>query len=241
MIDIHCHILPGLDDGSQNIADSIAMARLACSSGVSAIVATPHCNHPQSGENYVSQELVRSFMALDAALREQDIPLQLYSGAEILCTPETPELLRRKMLPTIANTRYLLCEFFFDEPLDYMDAMLTSLTAEGVTPVIAHPERYFAVQENRDHIGRWFDQGYIIQMNKGSILGRLGRDACLTAQWMLDNGAVHICASDAHGVTVRTPHMAGLREFFEENYSPRCAEILLYENPWRLIHGEGMA
>ena len=241
MTDIHCHILPGLDDGSQTLADSVAMARMACAGGVEAIVATPHCNHPARGENYISEELTESFTALEAALREQNIPLLLFSGAEVLCTPETPELLRQKKLPTIANTDYLLVEFYFDETLEYMDSMLAALRAEGVKPVIAHPERYFAAQEDKEHIGLWFDRGYILQMNKGSILGHLGREACLTAQWMLDNGAVHICASDAHGVNARTPNLAVMRDYFEENFSHRCAEILLYENPWHLVHGEPMA
>lgn len=241
MTDVHCHILPGVDDGAESLEEALVMARMAQASGVRAIVATPHCNMPRGEKNYRSDELRDRFLAFAAALKNQSIDIRLLPGAEVLCTEDAPELLRKGKLLTLAGSRYLLTEFFFDEPHDCMTELLEALAAEGVIPVVAHPERYRAVQRDPELVARWFARGYVIQVNKGSLLGRLGRRARTCSHLLLERGLAHIIASDAHGCAERTPHMNEIRELTEELFSPEYARILLEENPGRILRDEPMS
>lgn len=130
MTDIHCHILPGVDDGAATPADALEMARMAAESGVRTIVATPHCNLPGAPEdNYASPALARRLEALRRAIEAEGIPLEILPGAEILCTPQVPELLREGRLLTLASSRYLLLEFYFDESLVRDGAAAAGLAA----------------------------------------------------------------------------------------------------------------
>lgn len=236
MIDIHCHILPQVDDGAGSMADAIELAWMASDSGVTAIVATPHCNLPEPQQkNYASVELAQRFALLQQAVRQEGIPLSILPGAEVLCTPEVPELYSQGKLLTLAGSRYLLVEFFFDEDLDYMDGMLSDIAARGAVPVVAHPERYEAIQRNPQILQRWFADGYVIQLNKGSILGRLGRRAEKCADWILSRGLAHTVASDAHSPLARTTQMSELEHYLAQVCTPEYCRILLRGNPERII------
>lgn len=242
MVDIHCHILPLVDDGADSLEDAIEMARMAAQDSVSAIIATPHCNLPYDGDkNYISEGLQRHFFRLQQAVKAAGIPVAIHPGAEVLCTPDVPELLAQGKLLTLAGSRYLLVEFFFDEDLAYMDEMLLAIARQGCIPVIAHPERYEAVQRVPMVVERWFRAGYIIQLNKGSILGRLGRRAAWTAEWILEHGLAHVVASDAHSPTVRTPRMRELLQYLSENCSEAYINILLADNPRRILENRPVA
>ena len=102
-------------------------------------------------------------------------------------------------------------------------------------PVVAHPERYQAVQRNPEIVGEWFERGYGIQLNKGSILGHFGRREKQTAEWILENGLAHVVASDAHGAEQRTTHMGEIRNLLENVYGENYAQLLLEDNPRRII------
>ena len=236
MVDIHCHILPFTDDGAADTGAALTMARMAYDSGVTTIVATPHCNLPYVGEkNYVSEELKNRFISLRDGIRDAGIPLTILPGAEVMCTDELPELLRSRRVLTLAGTRYLLVEFLFDESLGYIEEMLAQVSEAGLVPVIAHPERYDAVQRSPLAVVEWFGRGYIIQLNKGSILGRLGSRAERASAWILSRGLAHVVASDAHSPEMRTPHMSEILRFLEDNCSPEYADVLLRRNPRRII------
>lgn len=236
MTDIHCHILPFVDDGADSMEDAVEMARMAAGSGVTAIIATPHCNLPHGEEkNYISRPLQERFFQLQQAVKAAGVPLSILPGCEVLCTPEVPGLLRQGRLLTLAGSRYLLLEFFFDEELRYMDEMLSAVAAQGLVPVVAHPERYEAIHRNPRVVERWFRAGYVIQLNKGSILGRLGRRAAWTAEWILSRGLAHVVASDAHSPVMRTPEMTEVTQFLCEVCLPEYADVLLNINPGRIL------
>ncbi len=241
MKDIHCHILPMVDDGAEDLDEAVEMAFLASERGTRTIIMTPHSNLPETDrKNYRGSELSDHFLALQTAVKNAGIDLELLPGAEIFGTPEVPALLQSGMLQTLADSEYLLIEFFFDEELDFIDDILSAIVEEGYHPVLAHPERYDAVQENPMIIERWFREGVVIQLNKDSILGRLGPAAERTADWILSCGLAHVVASDAHATDARTPNLAGVRTFIEENYDPVYAEILLEENPGRICRNQPM-
>lgn len=239
MIDIHCHILPGVDDGAQTMSDALEMAHLATQSGVRAIIATPHCNLPGADRrNFIDQDFAARFDQFHNAVVSAGIPLHVHPGAEVLCTQDTAALLESGKLMTLAGSRYLLVEFFFDERFEDMNRRLEAISALGAVPVIAHPERYDTVQQNPMAMERWFSRGYILQLNKGSILGRLGRRAYHCSRWLLSQGLAHAVASDAHSPRMRTPHMQELQITLQSLCGEEYADILLHKNPQRILHDQ---
>jgi len=239
MIDIHCHILPGIDDGSASVEDSVMMAELARDSGVHGIIATPHCNLPGDElGNYKSDELAAEFEAFRQELKLNGIKLDIYSGAEVFCTPDTPRLLRKGSLLTLADSRYLLVEFFFNESPEYIGDMLMALRAEGVVPVVAHPERYGCVQADPRLADRWVKEGSVIQVNKGSVLGRFGSRPQSAAEWLLTRGIVHAVGSDAHSPYFRTTEMDSVRHIIASDYGSDYADLLMEKNPQLIIRNK---
>ena len=240
MIDIHCHILPDIDDGASDLEESIEMARMAWLSGVTDIAATPHFRG-EMADAELCQTIAQRLEVLRAALRQEGIPLQLHAGAEILCLPETPELAARRLLPTLGGTNYILTEFYFDESFAYMDDLLSEIAACGYRIVVAHPERYGVIQRSPRLLERWARLGYVLQLNKGSVLGSFGHRAENAAHDILGLGLAHLFASDAHSSHARTPHMGALVHWAEECCDPDFTQILLTENPRRLLKGRPMA
>lgn len=240
MIDIHCHILPAFDDGAVSMSESLAMARLAVSSGVTGIVATPHFPGEPSSIRRL-KPLLEHLEILQQQLARENIPLKLYPGAEILCLPETLAMAEKHALPTIGDTDYILTEFNFGESGSYMTQMLEVLLINGYKPVVAHPERYEAVQRDPRLIQHWFENmACIVQVNKGSLLGAFGSRVEYAARFLIDQGLVHLIASDAHSAERRTPHMGAVRQWVAEHCSPDYAQILMERNPARLVDGKPM-
>lgn len=239
MIDIHCHILPDIDDGASDLEESLEMARMAWLSGVTDIATTPHFQGQM--ESVELREVIdQRLTLLRTALKEENIPLRLHSGAEILCLPETPELAARQLLPTLGSTRYVLTEFYFDESFAFMDDILSEIAACGYRIVVAHPERYGVIQRNPRLLERWAWLGYVLQLNKGSILGSFGHRAEGAAHDILGLELAHLFASDAHSSHSRTPHMGALLQWTEEYCVPEFSQLLLTENPRRLLQGKPM-
>lgn len=240
MIDLHAHILPGLDDGAPDMESALAMAEIAVESGVTAIAATPHCNMPGRFENYWGFPLHREFKAFQQALQRAGIKLAILSGMEVFGTPDTPSLLRAGKLTTLAGSRYLLIEFPFDGYGKQATEILGAVAAMGYRPVVAHPERYHYTQDNPALLNRWVKLGCLMQLNKGSLLGRFGRAEQDLAISMLDRGFAAAVASDAHSPTVRTTWMRDVWQFLCEEYSEETAERLLERNPRRILRNEEM-
>ena len=239
MIDIHCHILPDYDDGADSLEEALEMARMAALSGVRHIIATPHFNgEPAELENLPMMK--RQFQVLRAALEQAAIPINLHPGAEVLCLPETVVLADNRQLPTLADTDYVLTEFYFDESYAYMDEMLSQLLHYGYKPVVAHPERYDVIQREPPLLRRWARQGCVIQLNKGSVLGAFGSRPEQAAHEILGMGLAHVFASDAHSCHSRTPHMSELRRWLEDCCEEDYTAILLEENPRRILQGKPM-
>ena len=209
MIDLHCHILPGVDDGSASEEESCMMARLAVDSGVTAVAATPHCNVPGQFENVCSETLRRRFLRLHELLREQEIPLKLYTGMEVYMTPEVPRLLRQGKLLTLGGSRYLLVEFGFDESRQFAQRMLDALRGEGVTPVIAHPERYLYMEE-KDYL-LLKEKGYSFQLNLMSLSGYYGPHPKVVSEKLLKQKMYDFVGTDLHHLERYRPMLDQLR------------------------------
>ncbi len=232
MIDLHCHILPGLDDGAFSLDESLMMAEAAYESGTRGIVCTSH-----SGP-YPKDELLAAFSELQHALRRFSIPIEIYTGQEIYLTEHFPMQIRdieRGYPITINNTAYILVEF---DPMSHSRILkdaVDRLTAGGFIPIIAHPERYRAVAEDVFLAQRLKAAGALLQLNKGSLKGAFGPDAMRAALYMLDERMADFIASDAHSPYERTPKLREVHAFVSEQYSIDYADLLLRENPARVV------
>lgn len=239
MIDLHAHILPGIDDGSQSLEMSLEMARIAVAAGVKRMAATPHCNLPDNGRpNYAGPELTRRLEALRQALQAADIPLELCAGAEVFATTELPRLLREGRLPTLNGSRYLLVEFSFEEDVDFVGFTLEMLLEEGYRPLVAHPERYGFIIRDPELAFQLNEMGCCLQVNRGSLTGRFGQRVERTAWALVEHQLAACVASDCHRSQFRTPHLADVRELLAEEFGPGCPGLLLEENPRRILAGE---
>ena len=240
MIDIHAHLLPGVDDGSEDMDMSLDLLELAARSGVEGIVATPHCNIPGEAENFVSEELEELWDQLNRERENNDIPIVLYRGMEVFATPQVPELLEQGMVWTLNDTEYFLVEFSFREDPDFCRNILQRSKALGYTPIIAHPERYFFIQDDPELAYEWCVSGYGLQINKGSLLGRFGKGPLRMAELLVDHCLAACVASDAHNPIYRTTDMREIRHRLEEGAGEEYAQLLLEENPRRILSGESL-
>ena len=239
MVDIHCHILPEVDDGAWDMEAAVAMAKIARDSGVKKIITTPHFKgEPKSLE--AVGFLMHQRRLLQSRLKREKIEVELLPGAEVLCVPQTMELAQTGRLPTLGTGRYVLTEFYFDASAGFMDETLHGLRQMGYLPVVAHPERYGAVQRDPELAARWFHRGVVLQVNKGSVLGAFGRRAEDAAVRMLCRGNAHIIASDAHSPHVRTTDLQPVRHWCLDHLGQAYTKILLEDNPGRVAAGKPM-
>ncbi|MGN1031068.1 MAG: tyrosine-protein phosphatase [Butyricicoccaceae bacterium] len=238
MVDLHAHILPELDDGSNCMGDSLEMAAMALESGVHTLVATPHSNQMNRFENFDSEDLRQRFREFCGLLKEEGLPLEVFLGMEIFASGDLEENIRSGRLISLNGSRYYLVEFGFEERPEAMEEYLGQIFAAGGVPLIAHPERYVSVQRDPEMVYEWQQDGCLIQINKGSLLGRFGRRARAAAHLLLDNGLVTCVASDAHSPYMRTTWMADIRDYIEERIGEETAYILLHRNPKRILFNE---
>jgi len=235
MVDIHIHILPGVDDGALDMQDALEMARLAVESGVTDLIVTPHCNIPGLFENYFQDGYVENFRRLERAICGAGIPIKVYPGMEVFATDDLPKLLREGKVMTLNQSHYLLMEFSFDEDPEFAWDVVQRVKTLDVIPVIAHAERYEFVQRDPQIVFDWCREGCLIQINKGSVMGRFGRRARRTAYRLLDHNLVSVVASDAHGPLQRTPYMLDAFDELCMDYPERYLKILFEENPRRIL------
>jgi len=201
MIDLHSHILRGIDDGARSMEDSLDIARAAVEDGITVIAGTPHVRDDWPTDVGVMEDRVAE---LRAELEQAGIPLDVRPGGEIALEwiPQlSDDQLRRFGLG--GNPRYLLVETpYYGWPLALADRLF-SLHADGVTPVLAHPERNAEVQANPERLERLVEGGALIQVTAASVDGRIGRRPQECARRLIDGGLVHMLASDAHHASVR--------------------------------------
>ena len=230
-VDIHCHILPELDDGSYHIGDSLQMADMAVSDNTVGIVCTPH-HIPGCLYTYADMKAV--FQRTTATLRDKNIPLTLYPGQEIFLSDSISAIIRdleAGQMFTLNHSAYPLVEFDPFEKEESVIRKLSRLISHGFVPIVAHPERYAFMNEDPDIAWELHDLGALLQVNKGSLKGFFGPEAAETSYFLLENRLADFVASDAHSPHVRTPQLHEAHEWISENFSYRYADYLLMENP----------
>ncbi len=232
VIDLHSHILPGIDDGSETIEEALEMARSAVADGIDVVAATPHVRGDFPTEPGRMEQLVES---VRAALDEHSIPLELLTGGEIdlEMLPELPDAeLRRFGLG--GNPRYLLLETPYSGwPLG-LEQTVFDLQLRGFAVVLAHPERNEEVQESPKRLERLVEMGMLVQLTAASVDGRLGPRTQKTGLGLVERGLAHLLASDAHAPTVR---QVGMSAAAQQIGDAALARWLTREVPAAIIAG----
>lgn len=211
MIDLHCHMLPGIDDGAKDLATALEMARLAANDGVRVVACTPHI-YPGMFENNTAG-ILGAIGALQAQIDAAGIALRLTVGADAHVTPELLSRLKAGTVPTLGNnTRYFLLEPPHHVAPPRLDEFVFNLMAAGYVPVVTHPERLSWIESHYSLFGELVRQGAWMQVTAGSLTGRFGPAPQSWAERMLDDGLVHILASDGHSTRGRPPVLAAGRD-----------------------------
>src|SRR6266480_4443225 len=203
VIDTHLHILPSVDDGPETMEESIALARVLVQEGIHTAIATPHYN-----DQFVQRsaaEIKERVNELQQVLDRQGILLRLFTGHEALIKPGLVGDIQTGRLATLNGSRYLLLELWNQSWLPETDRVIFELRASGITPILAHPERYRVFQKELERLASLLRQGVLVQITASSLVGMQGRTAQRTAETLLRRGLVHFIASDAHGMHRRPP------------------------------------
>lgn len=217
MIDLHCHILPGVDDGAETLEDALAMAEKAVQQGITHLLCTPHHNNGKYEND--KQLIVHSVALLQKTINQKDIPLILLEGQEIRITGDLLEEIKAdRLLYTDLSDTYLLIEFPTGDIPAYSEKILFSLRNEGKTPVIVHPERNIKFREDPNRLIPYLEMGCLAQLTAPSIIGIFGKSIQKTAHEMVEYNLVQMIASDAHGVNKRTFYLKEAYEMIEKIY-----------------------
>lgn len=237
LIDIHSHILPGWDNGSPTLDGAVAMARAAAGDGVRAIVVTPRLR--DRGDAFDRATAIReSAWWLQDVLDETEIPITVFPGAQLLLGRYLPDAIRRRAPLTLAASgRYALVDLPADR-LEHSLGILNALTRSGVTPVLAHPERSLALQQEPQGLRRFVERGVLVQVNSASLLSQDGAAEHEAAKAFLTLGLVHFIASDAHPDGGDTGSLLRAAEAAADTVGREQAWRLVTENPDRILRGE---
>jgi len=232
MVDVHCHILPGLDDGAANFEESLAMAESAIADGITHAVATPH-----SSDQY-SFDYVRVRGLRDELQEKIGGRLKLATGCDFHLNPENLDALRADSARFCINQHdYLLVEFNEYSIPPSMDQTLHEIQLLGLRPVITHPERNAILRLQTERLAKWVRLGCFIQVTAGSLTGVFGPGAQKDSLRWLVAGLVHIVASDAHNTRGRPLKLRPAYDFVREQFGEEKARGLFVENPMAIFEG----
>jgi protein-tyrosine phosphatase len=231
MIDLHCHILPAIDDGSPDIETSCKMLRMAAADGITHIAATPHFKYD---EKPTLEDIGRSLQVLQMRTKEEGIPVRLLRGADVRLTYELINGIQRRGVPVINGSRYFLLELPDLLP-PHIDNLLFTIRLEGFVPVITHPERNYSLLSAPDKIEGLRDSGALFQLTAMSITGEFGSQIRSFTQMLFRKGLADFVATDAHDPFFRKPVLSQAYKEVVRIYDEREAQRVFFENPAALI------
>lgn len=235
-VDIHCHLLPGLDDGAATLDDALAMAQMAVEDGIGTIVATPHQlgNHANNSGATIRQTAAR----FQAVLESRRIPLRVLPGADVRIEPELVRKIRVGDVVTLADRRkHVLLELPHEVYLP-LDRLLAELHAAQLTGILSHPERNHGILMQPGVLRPLVERGCLLQITAGSLTGTFGAQSQRLSESLIEQGLVHFVSTDAHGLRSRSPRLAQAFERVAELAGHETAIDLCCHNPARVAAGQ---
>ncbi len=239
MIDLHCHILPNLDDGAKTTACALKMIKLAQSDGISHIVMTPHI-HPGRYDNKTSN-ISEEFEKIQLLTKDENIDIKLGMAAEVRMDPMIKEMIEEKTIPYIGKINgkdILLIEMPHNHISDWGYDFLRWLLDRDIIPLIAHPERNKGIMRCYDELKPLLEMQCLMQVTAGSVTGNFGHESYKVAQQMLESGIVDVLASDAHNTQYRPPELKAGMDAAVGIVGKKAAMSLVYDNPMKLANSQ---
>lgn len=239
MIDLHAHILPGVDDGPAEVEESLEMCRVAAADGIHTIVATPHMF---DGVYDVDRdEVLRGVTALNALCIAEGVPVDVLPGADTHVTVDLPDLVKNGAVVTLADRgRYLLLELPHDVVPEHLDKLLFDLRLAGIVAVITHPERHYSLQVDSAPLAEYVKAGHLVQVTACSLSGFFGEAAYASAAYLVESGLCQIISSDCHSIDGRPPVLSEARGIVKRLAGEEAARIIFDVNPDRVLKGEAI-
>ena len=232
-IDVHCHILPALDDGAGNMAKTREMLQIAYEEGIREIVATPHFF---ASRKSASVELIEATIKeVENQMEEWGFRIKLYPGNEIYYRSEVPDLLEEGQIATLAGSRYVLVEF--DPMTEYYSLRdgILKLDSYGYVPILAHTERYECLWKKKEKLQRVKDHGGLIQVNASSFQGGMFDEMAKRARYLMKNELLDFIGTDAHSTGKRSPGMKETASYLYKKLGDKKTNKILVENPRAVI------
>ncbi|MEC9488874.1 MAG: CpsB/CapC family capsule biosynthesis tyrosine phosphatase [Halanaerobium sp.] len=250
MIDIHTHILPGVDDGPDSMEVSLKIVRAAREQGITKMVATPH--YLEEGYQLTPEETGERVAKLQEAVDEAGVKVEILPGAEAYLTADLGKRVQDGLVTPINHSRYILVEFPMTYVPAYVNNVFYDLKIMGYTPIICHPERYSPIREKPDYLYEWLQDGILAQVNASSLLGVYGSRVRKAAEILVRNNLVQLIASDAHSTGRRKVNLkAGVSKLkgivgnYAENYLKNAENVITdteldYAEPIRYEKSSGL-
>jgi protein-tyrosine phosphatase len=233
MIDLHCHILPGIDDGAKNIEEAVRMARIAKQDGVETIVATPHLFRGDYDDFRVVE---KKRDELTEVLEREGISVSILTGAEVHISHNLiDEIKKHREFLVINRSSYISLEFPREHVFSGIKNLFFELISEGLIPIIAHPERNSVFVRNPALLFELIQMGGLAQSNSGSYVGRYGKRAEEAVELFLKHNLIHFIGSDSHGIRSLPPNLSHALRRAEMIIGEERARALVYDNPKAVV------
>lgn len=236
LYDMHCHILPGIDDGAKDEYEMMKMVRVAYNEGIRTIVTTPHY-HPVRG-SADAETVMRIFAKMYSLIRHYYPDMDVYEGCEIYYQGGIVEKLKSGELLTLAGSNYALVEFSTDTEIKTICDAVNEFMFAGFYPVIAHVERYDKLIKDIDMIEQLVESGVYIQVNAGSVIGEYTSAAKKDIKKLLQRNLVHFVGTDAHNEKVRPPKISKCYRYINKKFGEETADKIFHENPRMVIQNK---
>lgn len=235
-IDIHTHVLPKIDDGARNIEETFTIIQEAYRIGFKHIFCTSHFIESEYETSIEDREAI--IRMIQKKLNEDNIDITLHCGSEIFITPNLDELLRKGIVGTLANTRYLLMELPLNTEINYLENMLYKLASMNLIPIIAHPERYTIVQKKPEVCEKMIELGALLQGNYGSLMGNYGIHAKKTLLKLLKRNQIHFLGSDVHRARSTYLQIEKILDKLEKKIGKEKVREITEKNPEKILKNE---
>ena len=236
-IDMHNHIIYGIDDGAKTKQDTIDMLKMAIADGIEKVIFTPHFKEEVFENNRESIEVMKT--EIDQLIKDNDLSIDAYYGSEIYLSYSSLDQVNEGNFKTLNDSKYVLVETHrvsLYQKVNISD-ILYNFKIDKYVPVVAHPERYQMVHEDPNIVYEWVKDGSLIQVNASSILNPKKKSHKL-ARLLLKHRLVHFIGSDAHDTVYRPPLLSDAYEFVKKHYGASYADTLFYDNPLKVINNE---